>query len=438
MKVAVVGAGKMGLPLACQIASRGASVIACDRSQVVVDAINDGRMLFDEPGVGELLKAARESGSISAVTNVTEGVRGCDVVIVIIPVLLTADGKADLAIIDQVSREIAAALSPGMMISYETTLPVGTTRNHLRTLLEASGLKAGSDFDLVFSPERVKSRLVMKHLTTVPKIVGGFSASAAQRGAKFYGDYLGAPVINVETLEAAEFVKVAGMIYRDVNIALANELAGYAERAGVNFSEAIRAANTDGEAYLLSPGIGVGGHCTPVYPYFALDDSRKRGVTLKLTAEARRINDGQAAHALDRVEEAGAKLSGAQILVLGLGFRPEVKEHTLSTAFLIRQEALKRHAKVYLHDPLYAPPEITAHGFEPWAVENEDWPEIVVLNTAHRAYADPDFTKWRERGVRYLVDGRNFWDPKRATAAGLQYFAPGLPALSGQVLAHQI
>jgi nucleotide sugar dehydrogenase len=278
----------------------------------------------------------------------------------------------------------------------------------------------------------------MKHLTTVPKIVGGISDSSAQRAAKFYAEYLGAPVINVQTLEAAELVKLAGMIYRDVNIALANELAGYAEQAGVNFADVMRAANTDGEAYLLSPGIGVGGHCTPVYPHFALEDASMRGVPLNLTAEARRINNSQAAHSLDRLEEAGAKLSGGRILVLGLGFRPEVKEHTLSTAFLLRDEALKRGAEVYLHDPLYASHEIEQHGFQPWDLANEEWPEIVILNTAHCAYADAEFSKWQERGVRYVVDGRNFWNHTRVTAAGLAYFAPGLPAIHGPVLAHQI
>jgi nucleotide sugar dehydrogenase len=437
MKVAVIGAGKMGLPLACQFAASGASVIACDTSEAVVEAINAGRMPFEEPGVGDLLRAARQAGTIAATTSTADGVRGCDVVVVIVPVTLTPEQTADLKIIDEVTAKIATVLAPGMMVSYETTLPVGTTRNHLAPILESSGLNAGVDFDLVFSPERVKSQLVLRHLRNVPKIVGGVCPLSARRGEEFYGRYLGARVVNIGTLEAAEFAKLAGMIYRDVNIALANELAGYAEQVGLDFGTVVRAANTDGEAYLLSPGIGVGGHCTPVYPYFALNDARAKGTPMTLTAAARQINDSQAVHAFDRLEKAGVNLSGARILILGLGFRPEVREHTLSPAFLVRQEALRRNAELYLHDPLYTPEETACHGFSYWDLANEHWPEIVILSTAHRVYADADFPQWRHRGVRYVVDGRNFWDPQQVTAAGLQYFGPGVPTTTGRLLVQQ-
>ena len=212
--------------------------------------------------------------------------------------LLTADHQADLSIIHSVTRQIAEGLHPGMMVSYETTLPVGGTRS-LIPFLESSGLKAGIDFDLVFSPERVKSRRLLLRLTENPKVVGGITPAAAERAEQFYRTYLGAPVINVNTLEAAELVgKLAGMVYRDVNIALSNELARYAENVGVDFASVIAAANTDQEAALLTPGIGVGGHCTPVYPYFLLQDADLRGIDAELTSRARTLNDQQPIHAL--------------------------------------------------------------------------------------------------------------------------------------------
>ncbi len=136
------------------------------------------------------------------------------------------------------------------MVSYETTLPIGGTRA-LLPILESGGLRGGRDFDLVFSPERVKSQLVIQRLTKNPKIVGGLTPEAAARAAAFYGEHLGAPVINVGALETAEMVKLAGMVYRDVNIALANELARYCEAAGIDFPTVVQAANNDGEANLL-------------------------------------------------------------------------------------------------------------------------------------------------------------------------------------------
>ena len=426
MRVAVIGAGKMGLPLACQFAHRGAKVTAIDANPIVVAAIREGRMLFEEPGVGELLTEACAEGRINATTSVEDGIRGCQAVVVIIPVLLTPDRAADLRTLQTVTRQIAAAIEPGMMISYETTLPLGTTRNVLRPLLERDGLRAGEDFDLVFSPERVKSRLVLEHLTRTPKIVGGVNPRSSARAESFYSEYLGAPVINVKTLEAAELAKLAGMVYRDVNIALANELAAYAETAGVDFEIVRQAANTDGEAFLLSPGIGVGGHCTPVYPYFVLNDARERGVEVALTAHGRASNDAQAGRHLDRLARAGFQLRGQKILILGLGFRPQVKEHICSPAFLLKEEAEKRGAQAVLADALYSPEEIREHGFEPFDMVAAEWPRVVVLNTAHDVYRAPDFTAWRQRGVTHVLDGRNAWAPDVVRASGLVYLAPGV------------
>lgn len=426
--VTVIGAGKMGLPLACQLAANGAKVIACDINPAVVDAINRGAMPFEEPGVADLLTHARESGSITATTDISFAVRSSDVVIVIIPVLLTANKTADTRAIEGVTRQIAANLRRGMMVCYETTLPVGTTRNVLSPILESSGLRAGRDFDLVFSPERVKSQHVLKHLTSVPKIVGGISCASAQRAEEFYSRHL-APVINVESLEAAEFAKLAGMIYRDVNIALANELASYAERVGVDFSAVREAANTDGESYMLTPGIGVGGHCTPVYPYFLLQQAEALNTEFPLTSASRAANDLQPARMLDRAERLGARLAGGELLILGLGFRPGVKEHTLSPAFLLKKAAEERGAQVFLHDPLYSETEIADFGFLAWDWDSPSMPKVVALNTAHPEYADPDFVSWYSGGARYVIDGRNFWDAQLVTQADLVYLAPGVPDL---------
>src|SRR5262249_9059987 len=159
---------------------------------------------------------------------------------------------------------------------------------------------------------------LLDHLTRNPKVVGGLTPAAAESASAFYGTFLGAPVMNVGTLEAAEMVKLAGMIYRDVNIALANELARYSAAVGVDFGSRIEAINTDGEAAVLRPGIGVGGHCTPVYPYFLIRDAERRGVPATLAERGRRINDGQAAHALDTLERGWEPLRDRRVLILGL------------------------------------------------------------------------------------------------------------------------
>lgn len=426
MRVAVVGAGKMGLPLACQFARRGAHVVACDVRSEVVEAINRAVSPIEEPGIQELLSEMVREGRLSASVNTSAAVAESDVVVVIVPVLLTSDHRADTSVIEAASRQIASRLKRGTLVSYETTLPVGGTRR-LARILEESGLKAGEDFDVVFSPERVKSRFVLQRLTENTKVVGGITPQAAARGASFYVEYLGAPVENVNSLEAAELVKLAGMVYRDVNIALSNELAYYSERVGVDFGAVRRAANSDGEAALLLPGIGVGGHCTPVYPHFLIRDGEERGIETNLTSLARCINDEQPRATLDRLEKVWGALKGHRVLILGLGFRPQVKEHICSPAFQLREELHRRGAQVYLHDPLYSDEEIRAHGFVPGSFSDSPAAAVIILNTAHETYQIMDFAALAAWGLKAVVDGRNLWTPDQVRQTGLLYLGVGRP-----------
>jgi nucleotide sugar dehydrogenase len=426
MNVVVVGAGKMGLPLACQFAHNGACVTVCDVRLSVVDAINRGECPIDEPGIPELLSEAVGMRRLKASTDTSAAASQAEAIIVIVPVLLTRENDADLSVIESVSRQIASGLRAGAMVSYETTLPVGTTRR-LAAILSSNGLAAGRDFDLVFSPERVKSQLVLDHLTRNAKVVGGFTPQAAERAAAFYGRYLGAPVINVGSLEAAEMVKLAGMVYRDVNIAVANEIARYAEATGVDLHAILPAINTDGEAALLYPGIGVGGHCAPVYPYFVIRDAERRMVDTPLTRLARSTNDGQAAWCIERLERTWMPVKDRDVLILGLGFRPQVKEHTCSSSFLIGAELRKRGARPLLHDPLYSDDEIRGHGFAPFHLDAPELPAAMILSTAHDVYAKLDFHDLARRGVRVAVDGRALWQPDDVRSAGIAYIGVGRP-----------
>ena len=437
MNVAVIGAGKMGLPIACQLASRGAVVQACDVNEQLVATLNRGECPFDEPGLASLLQQAVAEGRITATTDTPRAVATSDVVIVIVPVLLTANRQADLRHIHVVARQIGKSLRQGSLVIFETTLPVGTTRS-LLPLLESGGRCAGVDFDLVFSPERVKSRFVIKYLTETPKVIGGLSPEAAARATAFYREYLGAPVLDVGSLEAAELVKLAGMVYRDVNIALANEIARYADALGVEFGPIAAAANTDGEAALLTPGIGVGGHCTPVYPYFFIQDAAERGLQPQLTELGRRINDEQPKQTIARLEAIWQPVAGQRIMILGLGFRPEVKEHTCSPAFQIRDALVERGAHVELCDPLYSPEEIRSHGFEPGQLDYGPAPDAIILATIHRAFLQLNFHLLASNGLKAVVDGRNAWDPLELKQCSIKYLGIGTQAISRSAKAERI
>ncbi|MEI7576160.1 MAG: nucleotide sugar dehydrogenase [Armatimonadota bacterium] len=415
MNAVVVGGGKMGLPLACVLAKNGASVTVCDASSNTVEKINAGICPFEEEGVGELLAENVSAGRLKATMETTQAVSAASFVIVIVPVLLTDENKADLSIIVSVAEAIANGLKPGTTVSFETTLPVGTTRSFI-PILETGGLKAGTDFHLVFSPERVKSRSVLAHLTKIPKIVGGLTPACRKAGEEFYGKYLGAPVAGVGSLEASEFAKVGGMVYRDVSIALANELGWYAKQLGIDFREMIRVTNTDGEANLLTPGIGVGGHCTPVYPYFYINDAIDKAIPSRLAQLSRQINDAQPGECVAMLEQVIGNLSGQEVLIMGLGFRPGVKEHTMSPAFLVQGELARRGAKATLCDPMYTGEELRRLGFEPDS--GKAVAAILVTNHEEFRALSPDW--YKQHGITSIVDGRGALDAGELERANIR------------------
>jgi nucleotide sugar dehydrogenase len=344
-----------------------------------------------------------------------------------VPAHLTAERDIDFRILKDASAAVARGLRRGALVVYETTVSVGGTRRHLiPTLEEHSGMRAGDDFMVGYSPERVKANLVLARLETTPKVVGGLDPQSRERVVALYRTYLGAPVEDVGTLEAAESAKLMGMLYRDVNIALANELAAFCELAGVDFERVRRAANSDGESSLLIPGIGVGGHCTPVYPYFLTKESRRLGMDQRISEAAREINDNQPIRQLDRVAAMWKSLDGKRVHILGLAFRPGVKVDTLSPAFALRDHLERVGATVTLEDPYYSDDEIRAAGFVPGVASSA---QLIVLNTAHRQFSAPDFVAWRTAGVEAVLDGRNLWDRYNVESTGIAYFGIGRSAL---------
>jgi len=426
-RVAVVGAGKIGLPIACHIADRGAVVVACDADQGTVDAVNAGRVPFDEPGLDQYVSRLASSGGLSASVNTAESVSSCDVVIVLVPVGITERQEADLSKMESALRDVSNGLREGTLVSIETTVPVGTSRQ-LARLLESSGLTAGEGFYFAYSPERIKSRRILEKLPVTPKIVAGLDEPSGARAADFYREFIGAPIIRVGSLEIAEMAKLAGMIYRDVNIALANEIAAYSEQSGVDIWEVIEAANTDGESALLMPGIGVGGHCTPVYPHFVISDAARRGVPVDLTATGRTVNELQPRRLVSRLLAELDTVGHPRVLIMGLAFRPLVKEHSNSPTFAVRDHLAAAGAEVFVHDPLYEPDELRALGFQPGDLESTDQIDALVLVTAHGVPEYTlDFRALAGRGLKAIVDGRHYWDPGTARAAGIVYIGVGQP-----------
>jgi nucleotide sugar dehydrogenase len=414
----------MGLPLACVFAKHGACVTVCDIDASIVAAVSEGRAPYcEEPGLADAVRELHTRRLLRATSNTAGAVAGAQAAVVIVPAHLTAEREIDYRTLKQASADVGRGLQPGTLVVYETTVSVGGTRRHLIPVLEQhSRLRAGRDFHVAYSPERVKANTVLARLETTPKVVGALDDTSRTRALSLYGEWLGAPVTDVGSIEAAEMTKLVGMLYRDVNIALANELASFCEAAGVDFERVRASANSDGESGLLAPGIGVGGHCTPVYPYFVTREARRLGVTQRLSEAAREINDQQPIRQVRRIAEAWRPLAGRSAHILGLAFRPGVKVDAFSPAYALRDELVRQGAAVTIEDPLYTLGELRSRGFEPGTVLGA---EVVVLCTAHCEFAQPDFVAWSEHGTAVVLDGRNQWDASRAEAAGMIYLGVG-------------
>jgi nucleotide sugar dehydrogenase len=402
-KVAVVGAGKMGLPLAAQFADHGWHVIAVDVQQSVVDAINDGRShVAEEPGLAELVATAHAGGRLRATTDGAAAAREADVVVLIVPVMLDDDHQPDYRFMDSAVAAIAPGVHAGSIVIFETTLPVGDTRQRFTPRLEAaSGLVADRDFFVAFSPERLYSGAALRNLATYPKLVGGIGPASTQRAAAFYDAVLDTEVVAMSNAEAAEFSKLADTTYRDVNIALANEFARYAERVGVDIHEVIDAANSQPYSHIHQPGLGVGGHCIPVYPHFLLS----RAPELELVGLSRRTNDGQVEVAVRSIEDEIGSLAGVPVLVLGLTYRHGVHELAYSRALPLIERLARAGAVVSAYDPLLGADETARTGATSWT-----WGETAPFRAIVTQTADPLFgtldAAWFP-DLEVVLDGRN-------------------------------
>jgi nucleotide sugar dehydrogenase len=402
-RVAVVGAGKMGLPLAAQFASHAWRVTAVDVQQGVVDAINEGRShVEEEPGLADLVRAAHDRGALRATTDGAAAASEADVVVLIVPVMLDDEQQPDYRYMDAAVDAIAPGVHAGSLVIFETTLPVGDTRERFTPRLEAaSGLTADEDFFVAFSPERLYSGAALRNLATYPKLVGGIGPASTARAAAFYDAVLDAEIVAMSSAEAAEFSKLADTTYRDVNIALANEFARYSERVGVDIHEVIAAANSQPYSHIHQPGLGVGGHCIPVYPHFLLS----RAPELELVELSRRTNDGQIGVAIKALQQELGGLEGVPILVLGLTYRHGVKELAYSRALPLIERLTHQGAVVSAFDPLLSPEEIERHDVAayPWG---EPGPfRAIVTQTADPLFAALDPGLFPDLAV--VFDGRD-------------------------------
>ena len=355
-RLAIIGLGYVGLPLAVAFAKTGRNVVGLDVDARKVSQLNGGNSYIPDVPSADVSAVSKAKSFLATVDY--SALRDRDVIFICVPTPFDAMRAPDLSFIIGAAEGIQPHLQRGQLVVLQSTTHPGTTQEIVQPILERSGLKAGADFDLAFCPERIDPGRSDWTVTNTPKVVGAVTNDGTQRAATVLGA-LGAPVHTVSSPKAAEMTKLLENIFRSVNIALVNELALLSERMGIDIWEVIRAAATKPFGYMpFTPGAGVGGHCIGVDPYYLSWKAREFDFYTKFIELAAEMNQGMPFHVVDLAERALSQnrlaLRDASVLVLGVAFKRDVDDPRNSPAERVIELMLKRGAKVNYHDP-YVP-----------------------------------------------------------------------------------
>ena len=377
--ICVIGLGYIGLPTASLLGTKGYRVTGVDTSSRVVKTINDGNVHIVEPDLDILVKSAVQSGHLRAVSKPEPA----DVYIIAVPTPLAADTKRpDVSYVEAAARSIAPLVGPGDLVLLESTVPVGTTEGVVLPILRAEARDGGRGVHLAHCPERVLPGRVLAELVDNDRIIGGVDAASADAAAAFYNEFVSGQVYKTDAA-TAEMAKLAENTFRDVNIALANELSIICDQHGVNPWAMIELANRHPRVDILQPGPGVGGHCIAVDPWFIADSAP---ADARLIRTAREVNDGKPDWVLAKVRDAVAGMASPVIACLGLAFKADVDDLRGSPALdIVRQLAEEGIARIVVCEP-----NLTAHPdlqLEPLASALAQ-ANVVLLLVDHKPFRD--------------------------------------------------
>ncbi|MBI5954623.1 MAG: nucleotide sugar dehydrogenase [Chloroflexi bacterium] len=434
-KICIIGLGYIGLPTASMFATHGVNVLGVDVNQHVIDTLNRGEIHIHEPGLQEEVKRAIESGNFKAATKLEEA----DAFIIAVPTPFQGNKSgeyngmtyklADMSAVISAAESILPFLRKGNLVVLESTSPPRTTVDLVAPILARSGLTAGKDFHLVYSPERVLPGQIMRELVMNARVIGGVTPESAQMGGDLYATFVKGQILETDAT-TAEMVKLMENTTRDVNIAIANEFARLAERFGVDVWEAISLANLHPRINILSPGPGVGGHCISVDPWFFVEAAPE---LTSLIYRARSVNDSQPHFVVEKARQALGGLKGKKIAALGLAYKPDVDDLRESPSTEVVHLLQKEGAQVRAWEP-----------FKPDA----NLPGIDMVSSLDEAVADVDallllvgHTEFRNLNpaevlsktkARILIDTVNGWQGDLWKNLGFDIHVLGVGKIRGE------
>jgi len=427
-KVCVIGLGYIGLPTAATFAMHGVEVLGVDISPAIIETLNKGEIHIHEPGLPEIFAQAVQSGKFKAALKPEEA----DAFIIAVPTPFkhneTGEYKdiiyklADMSAVAAAAESIVPYLRKGNIVILESTSPPRTTFDLIAPLLEKSSLKAGVDFHLCYSPERVLPGQILRELIENSRVIGGVTPESAQAGADLYAIFVKGQITQTDAT-TAEMVKLMENTYRDVNIAIANEFSRLADKFGVDIWEAIPIANLHPRVKILSAGPGVGGHCISVDPWFFVEAAPE---LTPLIYHTRQVNDSQPQFVVDVVKRSLGTLKGKKIAALGLAYKPEVDDLRESPAVEVVQLLGREGAQVLACEPFKPDanlPNVTIAATFDEAVRDADALILLVRHTEFTKLSPEETAK--KTKARIIIDTVNGWDAAQWQNAGFRFVKLG-------------
>lgn len=412
-KICVLGLGYIGLPMASTFAAHGMRVVGVDVDPRVVETLQNGGLHIHEPGLRTLVQAALKSGNLSVSAQAEEA----DAFVIAVPTPFKEGKKADLSYVISASEAVVPHLRSGNLVVLESTSPPRTTIDVVAPILEKSGLKAGADFYLAYSPERVLPGQILRELIDNARVIGGIDPASSEAGRDLYATFVRGEIICTWTT-TAEMVKLMENTYRDVNIAIANEFSRLAARLGIDVWEAIALANRHPRVNILRPGPGVGGHCVSVDPWFLVEAAPDLA---PLIATSRQVNDDQPQVVVDLIQNALGGVDGKRIAILGLAFKPDVDDLRESPAVEIAQRLVEKGADVVAYEPYKQDVQFPGFSMAPTleaALGGADGLALLVAHTPLKNLAPEEVAA--KTTAQVAVDAVNGWDPIAWGAAGFK------------------
>jgi UDP-N-acetyl-D-mannosaminuronic acid dehydrogenase len=418
-KLTVLGLGYIGLPTASTFASHAVQVIGVDNNPDIIRTLNKGALHIFGPGLQEIVSKAMRSGNLT----IQPEPEPSDAFIIAVPTPFYEDKRADMRAVTSATESLVPHLRKGNLVVLESTSPPLTTRDLVVPILERSGMKAGRDFLVAYSPERVLPGQILKELENNARVIGGINPESAQAGKELYSIFVKGEIITTDAT-TAEMVKLMENTYRDVNIAIANEFSRLAERFGVNVWEAIAIANRHPRVKILNPGPGVGGHCISVDPWFLVEAAPD---ITPLILTARQVNDSQPQFVLDQIRKAlGGSLQGKRIATLGLSFKADVDDLRESPAVEVANLLQKEGSHVTAFEPFKPGEQFSGFRTVPTLNEAVADADLVLVLVAHAQFKALQPQKLKKMTkARVVVDAVDAWQDAEWRKAGFQFHKLG-------------